>query len=168
VPALYDQRMSCYPPPPPPYARNSSYQPASMYYYPPQYSGGKPTYGQDPVMVVHQGAEPVYLRPPPAEAAYQRVRSIQQPPAPPPSPAKATEKKSRLAQPPPRPPAPPVKQAPPPPPPAIAPKPKVEERQVILPQKPGFTPDFLKAPGCFDIVARGALPAISFFSDVSL
>jgi hypothetical protein len=144
-----------------------------MYYYQPPYNGGKPVYSQDQVMVVHQAQEPVYSRPPPpSDASYQRIRAIQQPPPPPPAavpapPPKATEKKSRLAQPPPHPPAPPAKQAPPPPAP-VALKPKVEERQISLPQRPAYAPDLLKAPGCFDIVARGGLPAISFFTDILL
>jgi hypothetical protein len=90
------------------------------------------------------------MHPPPAQ--------IQAPPAPP----KTPERKSRLAQPP-----PPLKQQPPPPPPPqVAPKPKLEDRQVVLPQKPGIVPDFSKAPGCFDIVARGSLPRISFYTEI--
>jgi hypothetical protein len=56
------------------------------------------------------------------------------------------------------PPAPLAKQAAP----TVAPNPKPKVEEMVLPQIPVYAPDVLKAPGCFDIVARGGLPAISF------
>jgi hypothetical protein len=50
----------------------------------------------------------------------------------------------------------------------MAVKPKPEEFQIVLPQKPTFVPDLRNAPGCFDIVGRGSFPSVRFSTEVNV
>jgi hypothetical protein len=131
----------------------------------------KPLYPQESMMVVQAAAalDPAYPRsrpPAPPDTSYQRLRPVTPAPGPLPPP-KPREKKPRLSQPPP--PHPPtVAKAQPQAPLQVAVRPKPEELQVVLPQKPTFVPDHRTAPGCFDIVGRGAFPQIRFTTAVTI
>jgi hypothetical protein len=86
---------------------------------------------------------------PPGQAAYDRAKPV---------PAKPPEKRSRKAHPPPE-------HAKPPPAPSPRSAPKTKEKEsppLVIPESPGYSFDFRKVPGCFDIVGRGSFPAISF------
>jgi hypothetical protein len=178
-PAIYDQRIAFYQSAAQPYGRPQQYPQGPVYYYPqpPPYGQAKPLYPQESMMVVQAAPPPdqVYPQsrpPPPPDTSYQLLRPVApaQPPAPAPlPPPKVQEKKPRLSQPPPHPPTvAKVQPPPPPPPPQVSVKAKTEELQVVLPQKPTFVPDCKTAPGCFDIVARGAFPQIRFTTEVTI
>jgi hypothetical protein len=45
-------------------------------------------------------------------------------------------------------------------------KAKLGEIEILAAGLPTFTPNYRRAPGCFDIVARGTFPRIDFTTEV--